>query len=36
MRYNIIGRNIEVTDGLRNAIYDKLGKLEKYLIREGI
>ena len=30
MRYNIIGRNIEVTDGLRNAIYDKLGKLEKY------
>ena len=30
MRYNIIGRNIEVTDGLRNAVYDKLGKLEKY------
>lgn len=30
MRYNIIGRNIQVTDGLKDAIYDKLGKLEKY------
>ena len=30
MRFNIIGRNIEVTDGLRDAVEDKLGKLEKY------
>lgn len=30
MRFNIVGRNIDVTDGLKDAIYDKLGKLEKY------
>lgn len=30
MRYNIVGRNMEVTDGLRDAIQDKIGKLEKY------
>lgn len=30
MRYNIIGRNIDVTEGLRSAIQEKLGKLEKY------
>ena len=30
MRYTITGRNIEVTKGLREAVEDKLGKLEKY------
>ena len=30
MRYTITGRNIEVTTGLREAVEDKLGKLEKY------
>jgi len=30
MRYTITGRNIEVTQGLRDAVEDKLGKLEKY------
>lgn len=30
MKYNIIGRNIEVTKGLENAVEDKLHKLNKY------
>lgn len=30
MNYIITGKNIDVTDGLRNAVYDKLGKLERY------
>ena len=30
MKYIISGRNVDVTDGLREAIYEKLGKLEKY------
>lgn len=30
MRYIITGRNIEVTPGLRSAIEDKIGKLERY------
>lgn len=30
MRYTISGKNIDVTDGLKSAIYDKMGKLEKY------
>lgn len=30
MRYTITGRNIEVTEGLRIAIEEKIGKLEKY------
>jgi len=30
MRYTITGRNIEVTQGLQEAVEDKLGKLEKY------
>lgn len=30
MRFNIIGRNIEVTEGLKDAIEEKLGKLEKF------
>ena len=31
MRYIISGKNIEVTQGLKDAIYDNLGKLGKYL-----
>ncbi len=30
MNYIISGKNIEVTEGLRSAVYDKLAKLEKY------
>lgn len=30
MRITITGRNLELTDGLKSAVEDKLGKLEKY------
>lgn len=30
MKFIISGRNIEVTEGLRTAVEDKIGKLEKY------
>ncbi len=30
MKYEIIGKNIEVTDGIRTAAQDSLGELEKY------
>ncbi len=30
MRYTITGRNMEVTPGLRAAVEDKIGKLERY------
>ncbi|MCI8504892.1 MAG: ribosome-associated translation inhibitor RaiA [Lachnospiraceae bacterium] len=30
MQYIITGRNIDVTEGLKNAIYEKIGKLERY------
>ena len=30
MRFTISGKNIDVTEGLRAAVTDKLGKLEKY------
>lgn len=30
MRFIITGRNIDITEGLKAAIEDKLGKLEKY------
>jgi len=30
MRYIITGKNIEVTAGLKSAVQDKIGKLEKY------
>lgn len=30
MRFVILGRNIEVTDGLKNAVEEKLGKLDKF------
>lgn len=34
MKYNIIGRNLTVTDGLRTAIHKKIGKLERYFTPE--
>ena len=34
MRYTIIGRNIEVTPGLRDAVQDKIGKLDRYFTPE--
>jgi ribosomal subunit interface protein len=30
MNYIISGKNIDVTDGLRSAVFDKLGRLEKF------
>jgi putative sigma-54 modulation protein len=30
MRYIISGRNIDVTEGLKTAVYEKIGKLERY------
>ena len=30
MKFIISGRNINVTEGLRTAVEDKIGKLEKY------
>ncbi|MDF2541224.1 MAG: hypothetical protein K0S47_942 [Herbinix sp.] len=30
MRYIISGKNIDVTEGLKTAVYDKIGKLERY------
>ena len=30
MRIKITGRNIELTDGIKDAVEDKLNKLEKY------
>ncbi|MDF2610360.1 MAG: hypothetical protein K0R92_1834 [Lachnospiraceae bacterium] len=30
MRYIISGKNIEVTEGLKSAVYEKIGKLERY------
>lgn len=34
MRFVITGRNIEVTEGLKNAVQEKIGKLEKYFTTE--
>jgi putative sigma-54 modulation protein len=34
MRYIISGKNIDVTEGLKNAVYDKIGRLEKYFTPE--
>ena len=31
MKYVIIGKNIDVTAGLRASVEEKIGKLEKYL-----
>ncbi|MEG1847091.1 MAG: ribosome-associated translation inhibitor RaiA [Lachnospiraceae bacterium] len=34
MKFIISGKNIEVTEGLRSAVQDKIGKLEKYFTSE--
>ncbi|MGN0378427.1 MAG: ribosome hibernation-promoting factor, HPF/YfiA family [Butyrivibrio sp.] len=34
MRFTITGKNIEVTDGLRSAVEEKIGKLDKYFSTE--
>lgn len=34
MRYIISGKNIDVTESLKNAVYDKFGKLERYFTPE--
>ena len=34
MKFIIIGKNIEVTPGLKAAVEDKIGKLEKYFTKE--
>ena len=34
MNFNIVGKNIEVTEGLRSAVEDKIGKLERYFTPE--
>ena len=34
MRITISGKNIDVTQGLKDAVYDKLGKLDKYFTPE--
>ena len=34
MRYIIKGRNVEVTEGLKSAVTDKIGKLDKYFTTE--
>ena len=34
MKYIISGKNIEVTPGLRSAVEDKIGKLERYFTEE--
>ena len=34
MKYTISGKNLEITDNLRFAVYDKLGKLERYFTPE--
>lgn len=34
MKIKIFGKNIEVTEGIRNAVEEKLGKLDKYFAEE--
>ncbi len=34
MKFIIVGKNIDVTDGLKTAVEDKIGKLEKYFTPE--
>ena len=34
MRITISGKNIEITSGLKDAVNEKLGKLEKYFTQE--
>ena len=34
MRITISGKNLDLTEGLKSAVEDKLGKLEKYFTPE--
>src|SRR5574344_751101 len=34
MRYIISGKNINVTEGLKAAVYEKIGKLERYFTED--
>lgn len=34
MQYIISGKNIDVTEGLKSAVYDKIGKLERYFTQD--
>ena len=34
MKFVITGRNIEVTEGLRSAVEEKIGKLQRYFAQE--
>ena len=34
MKIKIFGKNIEVTEGIKSAVEDKLSKLEKYFVQE--
>ena len=34
MKFIIIGRNIVITEGLKSAVQEKLGKLERYFTPE--
>ncbi|MFQ9516450.1 MAG: ribosome hibernation-promoting factor, HPF/YfiA family [Eubacterium sp.] len=34
MKIKIFGKNIEVTEGIRSAVEEKLGKLDKYFAKE--
>ncbi len=34
MRFVIVGKNIEVSDGLKSAIEEKIGKLERYFSKD--
>ncbi len=34
MRFIISGKNIDVTEGLKTAVYEKIGKLERYFTPE--
>lgn len=34
MKFIIIGRNIDITEGLKSAVQEKLGKLERYFTPE--
>lgn len=34
MKFIIIGKNIEVTEGLKSAVHEKIGKLERYFTPE--
>ena len=36
MNFTITGKNIEVTEGLRSAIQEKIGKLDKYFSSETV